>query len=108
MLAGIQHGVMLDGRRNDVVAGAGKSKDCQVVALSATAGKDDLGGTASHERRHRLAGTLNGCARVLSMMVDRGRVAEALSEVRTHDVEDLGKDGGGGVIVEINPAHRFR
>ena len=107
VLAGIQHGVMFDGRRNNVVAGAGESEDSQVVAFGATAGKHDLGRTTSYKRRQRLAGSLNGCTRVLSMMVDGGRVAEVLTEVGTHGVEDLGEDGRGGVIVEVNPAHEL-
>jgi hypothetical protein len=41
------------------------------------------------------------------MMVDGGRVAEVLTEVGTHGVEDLGEDGRGGVIVEVNPAHEL-
>ena len=108
VLAGIQHGVMFDGRRNNVVAGAGESEDSQVVAFGATAGKHDLGRTTSYKRRQRLAGSLNGCTRVLSMMVDGGRVAEALTEVGTHRVENLGEDRRGGVIVEVDSAHRFR
>jgi len=107
VFAGIQHGVMLDGRGNYVVAGAGKSEDREVVAFGATAGKDDLRRSAPYKRRHRLARTLNGGTRVLSMMVDRGRVAEALTEVGTHSVKNLGEDGRGRVIVEVNPTHRL-
>jgi len=40
--------------------------------------------------------------------MDGGRVAEALTEVGPHGVEDLGEDGRGSVIVEINAAHRFQ
>ena len=42
MLTGEQHGMMLDARSNDVIARAGQSHDCQIVALGPTAGEDDL------------------------------------------------------------------
>ena len=42
MLAGIQHGMMFDGRTDDVIAGPDQAGDGEIVSLSATAGEDDL------------------------------------------------------------------
>ena len=105
MLAGVEYGVMFDGRGDDVVAGLRHSKYRQIVGLRAAAGKHDLRGAAAQQRSHRFAGALDRGARLLSMMVDGGRVAEVLAKVGPHGLQHLGKHRGGRVVVEIDPSH---
>ena len=87
--------------------GSAKAENCQVVAFGAAAGEDDLGGAASQQRRYRLPRTLDRRPRLLSVMMDGRRVAEVLPEVGLHRLKDLGQDRRGGVIVEIDAAHRL-
>src|SRR5208337_4248541 len=70
----------------------------------AAAGKHNLGGSAGQQFGHGFAGAFDGGARLLSMMVDGGRVAEALAKVRPHGLEDLGEHWGSRVVVKIGPA----
>ena len=107
MLARVQHGVMLDGRADDMLSGVDKAENCQVVAFGAAAGKHDFRGAASQQSRHRLARALHRRPRLLSVMMDGRRVAKMLPEVSLHGLKDLGQDGGGGVIVEINAMHKL-
>src|ERR1700694_3648053 len=84
------------------------AEDCQVIGFSATAGKDDLRGAASHQGRNGLARSLHCRSRLLSMMMDGRRVPKVLPEVRPHGLKDRGQHGCGGVIVEIDAAHGCR
>ena len=106
MLAGVQHRMMLDGRTDYVVSGTGQARDGEVIALGAAAGEDDFRGPAPEQRRHRFACALDCRPRLLPVMVDGRRVAEVLREVRPHGLENLGQHWGGGVVVEIDSAHR--
>ena len=87
--------------------GSGEAKNCQVVAFSAAAGEDDLRGAASQQRGDRFARPLDRRPRLLSMVMNGRRVPEVLPEVGLHGLKDLGQDGGGGVIVEIDAAHGY-
>ena len=99
MLTGIHHGVMLDGRSDDMIARLGESEDRKVVAFGATAGEDNFRRPATQQFGDRLACPLHGRPRLLSMMVDGRSVAEVLGKVGTHCLQDLGKHGRSRVIV---------
>ena len=93
MLARVQHGMMLDGRGDDMLSGFGETKNCQVVGFGATAGEHDLRSAASQQSGHRLARTLHRRPRLLSMMMDGRRVPKTLPEVGLHGLKDRGQDG---------------
>src|SRR5438874_13780319 len=101
---------MLDGRRDDVIAGLCQTWLCQtedgeVISFGAAAGEYDFRSAAAQKIRNRFARALHGGTRFLPMMMDGRRVPEMLAEVGTHGVENLGENGGAGVIVEIDPTH---
>src|SRR5207249_9204851 len=101
---------MLDGRRDDVIAGLCQTWLCQtedgeVVSFSAAAGKYDFRSAATQKIRNRFARALHGGTRFLPMMMDGRRVPEMLTEVGPHGLENFGENGGAGVIVEIDSAH---
>src|ERR1700730_4329139 len=103
--------MMLDGRSNDMLSGfvraaIGEAENCQVVALGAAAGEDDLRGAASPQACHRLACALHRRPCLLSMVMDRRGVAEMLPEVALHGLKDLGQHSRGCVIVEVDAAHK--
>ena len=50
LLGRVQHGVVLDGRGDQVVAGREHAEERHVVALRAAGGEDDLGGAAVQQR----------------------------------------------------------
>ena len=52
-----------------------------------------------------LAGVVDGGAGVLALLVDGAGVAVVLHPEGTHGLEDLGKKGGGGVGVHVDPVH---
>ena len=102
---------MLDGRRDDVIAGLCQTWLCQtedgeVVSFSAAAGKYDFRSAATQKIRNRFARAFDGGPRLLPMMMDRRRVPEMLAEVRPHGLQNFGEDGRGRVVVEIDSAHQ--
>src|SRR5438552_18304335 len=104
--------MMVDSRRAAVLAGLCQTWLCQiedgeVVSFSAAAGKYDFRSAATQKIRNRFAGTLDGGTRFLAMMMDGRRVPEMLAEVGPHGLENLGENGGAGVIVEIDPTHEY-
>src|ERR1700674_3939060 len=105
MLASVEDRVMFDGRSNDMVARPRQPKYRQIVAFRATAGKHDFRSAAAKQCSHRFARALDGGPRLLSMMVDGGRVAEVLAEVRPHGLQHFGEHRCGRIVVEIDPAH---
>ncbi len=104
-LAGVEHGVVLDGRSDHVVAAADETKNAQVIRLSPTAGKDHLRGTRVQQRSHRGPRLLYRRPRVLPVMVDGGCIAELLHVERPHRVKHFRQDGSGGVVVEVDSLH---
>ena len=52
MLAGHQHGMMLDAGGNDVIAWAGQSRNRQIVAFGSAAGEDKFRWPATQQRCH--------------------------------------------------------
>src|SRR5438445_12185294 len=96
---------MFDGRGNDMIALSHQSKCGEIVSFRTAARKHDLGGAAAEQCSHGFAGALDGGSRLLSMMVDGGRVAEVLAKVRPHGPQNFGEHRCGRVVVEIDPAH---
>src|ERR1700722_1913764 len=105
MLARIEHCVVLDAGSNDVVAWTGQSGDCQIVTLGAAAGKNNFSSAAIQQQGYRVSRTLDGCPRLLPVMVDRRSVAKVLAKIRPHGVEHLRRHRSGGVVVEVNAGH---
>src|SRR5882724_8497041 len=89
-----------------MLPGLSQAKYFQVIALGAAAGEDNFRCAASEQRGYRLACALHRCPRLLSMVMDGRRVPEALAEVVLHGLKDRRQDGCGGVVVEIDAAHR--
>ncbi len=104
-LAGVQHGMVLDRRGDDVIARLHHPQQRQVVAFGAAAGEDDLRRTAVQQIGNLLAGALDRCPRLLPLLVNRRGVAKLLEEVRTHRLKHLGQKRSGSVVVEVNPSH---
>src|SRR5664280_2411486 len=96
---------MLHGRGDDVIARLHQAKQRQVVALSASAGEDDLRRTAVQQFRNLLARMLYRGARLLSLLMNGRCIAELLEEVGTHGLKHFGKKRRGGVVVEVDPLH---
>jgi len=98
---------MLDGRRDDVIAGLCQTEDGEVISFGAAAGEYDFRSAAAQKIRNRFARPLHGGPRFLPMMMDGRRVPEMLGEVGPHGLENLGEDGRARVIVEIDPTHEY-
>src|SRR5713101_6491703 len=105
MLTGQQHGVVLDGRSDDVIAGVREPCNRQIIALGSAAGKDEFGCAASQQRCYRVPRALDRSTGLLPVMVDRRCVAKVLSEIWAHGFEHIRKNRSGGVIVEVNAGH---
>jgi len=109
--AGLEHRLVLDGRRHDAVTklfpDPGKTfatpANGQVVRLGRATREDDLARRRADERRETPAAFLDGLLRLPAPLVRRtGRIAERLGEIRQHDLEHPGVDRGRRVIVEID------
>src|SRR5438093_12755257 len=99
---------MLDGRRDDVIAGLCQTWLCQtedgeVISFGAAAGEYDFRSAAAQKIRNRFARPLHGGPRFLPMMMDGRRVPEMLAEVGRQGLENFGATGGGGAIAKIDP-----
>ena len=105
LLGGVQNSVVLDGGRDEVIAGAQDAEDGGIVTLGAAGVEDDFGGTAVEERGNLFAGALDGGAGVLAVLVDGGRVAERVDEEGSHSLQYLGKQRCGGIGVHVDAAH---
>jgi len=106
MLAGVQGRMMLDARRDHMVARRNQPGNRQVVAFGPAAGEDDLRGAALQELRHRFPRILHRGPRLLPMMMNGRGIAKPLGEVRSHGLKHFGQYRSCGVIVEINAAHK--
>src|SRR5271169_3876286 len=90
-----------------MVAIIDEAKNRQVIAFGSAAGEHDFSGPASHQRSHRFPRMLHRRPRLLPVMMDGRRIAEALGKVRSHSLQDLREHRGSSVIVEINPPHTY-
>src|SRR5206468_3620911 len=75
------------------------------VAFRTAAGKHDLSRAGVYKLRHLLTRLLHRSARLLALLVDRGRVAELLEEIRSHRFKHVGQERAGRVVVEVDPVH---
>lgn len=75
--------------------------DGHVVGLGAAAGEDDLFGGSVDESGNLFASGVDGFADFFGGTVATGGVVPVVAEVGEHGLDDLGVDGGGGVVVEI-------
>ncbi len=107
-LAGVQHGVVFHCRGDDVVARLHQAEQSQVVAFGAAAGEDDLRRTAVQQLGDLLTRLLDGRARLLSLLMNGGRVAKLLEEVGAHRLKHLGRERRSGVVIEIDAMHNSR
>ena len=106
VLAGIHHRVMFDVGRDDVIARPADPENGQIVGLGPATGKHHLRGAAAEQMSHRLTSLLDRRPAPLTVVVDRGGVPEVLAEIGLDGGEHFGKHRGGGVVVEVDAAHK--
>src|SRR5262249_9176214 len=104
-LCGVQYRVMLDRRRNDVIALARQTEQRHVVGFGSAAHEDNFCRTRVEQRCYGSARFLHGCARVLSEVMDRRRIAELFEIERLHRRQNFRQNRSGGVVVEIYTLH---
>ena len=108
-LAGVQHGVVLDGARDDVApfggVGPGEALDSPVVRFGSAAREEDLARGGADEGGQALAGCGHGVGGLLAQGVNRGGIAEMLGEVGGHGLHHFGTDGRRGRMVKVDLPH---
>src|SRR6266851_2070894 len=107
VLAGVQHGLVLDGLGDDVVALFAEhlrdALDHQVIGFGSAAGEDDFLGRGVDQRSNLLTRRFHGLfAGPAEGVVAAGGVAELLGEVRQHRFDDARIDRRGRMIVHVN------
>ncbi len=106
---GVAHRVMLDRGRHEPAAvrpsRAQHATQREVVRLGPPSGEDDLGRLGAERGRHGLARAIDERPSRPALGVDAGRVAVRLAEDARHRVGDLGVDGRGGGVVQVDAAH---
>src|SRR6185437_94443 len=106
---GVEDGVVLDGRADNVLFVAGhrgdEAENGEIVRFGATAGEYSFGWLSADERSHRLTRGLDGAAGVLASGVNRAGVAIAFGEERQHRVENFAVNGSGGVVIQVDAAN---
>ena len=110
-LAGMQHGMMLDLRRDDVAAAMAQSRlreraDDPVVALAAAAREEEFIRLSIEERGELAPRLAYGLARRAAGGVEARGIAELLAEVRQHLLDDARIDGRRRRVIEIDRLHR--
>ena len=108
LLAGAQHRVMLDGAGDDVLATPPwrirDALDRQIISLGAAAGEDDLGGAAVQQPRDGLVGGVKRGEGFASQAIDAAGVAEELTEIWLHALEDARIERCRSGVVHIDDA----
>ena len=110
MIGGMEDGVMLDRRDDEMARATGSGSDDprqgQIIRLGPTPGENDavLVGDAQGPR-HTLSCGLQGVTRLTPPGVDRTRVPEPLPEEGQHGREDIGVERRGRVVIQID-SHR--
>ena len=103
MLGGMEHGVMLDRRDDEMFAlcrlGAGESHHGEVAGFGAAAGENDLVRPRAEDRRETVAGVIHRRTGATTSRVDRRGVAEFPFEKRQHRLARFGRERGRGVVV---------
>ena len=106
LLCGLEDSRVLDGRRDEVIAGMQQSEERGVVALGAAGVEDDLGIVAIEELGQGLAGTVERRTCLLAIEMDRRGVAKLLNPIGAHRVDHLRQQGSGGVGIHVDPGAR--
>ena len=110
LLAGVQHGVVLDLRGDDVVAlipaGVGRAADGPIVALGAAAGEVDLRTLRAQRRRHLPARPVQRRQRLAAKAVYARGIAVDIAKVGLHGLKHRLDDPRGGRVVHID-SHLF-
>jgi len=88
-----------------VAMGQAIALEGEVVGLGAAAGEEDLVGVATEQGGDLGARLLDGAPALLAVPVGAGGVAEGGDNERQHGGGDLGVDGCGGVVIEIDRQH---
>ncbi len=105
LLAGIQHGMVLDGGRDDVVAtpplGVGHAFDRQIVGLGAATGKDDLHRATAQHAGHRLVGGFQRVEALAAQAIDAAGVAELVDKIGEHRGENRRINRGGRRVIHV-------
>jgi hypothetical protein len=85
----------------------GQSLDRKIVALRATAGKNNVLRTRPDKVGHLSASNFYSLPRPVSPIVQRGWITEDFSQVRHHYLPHLGEKGGAGSIIQIYLPHIY-
>ncbi len=72
-----------------MISGAHHAKDAQVVGLSAAAGKYNFSSTAIQQPGDTFTRVLHRCAGLLSVVMDRRGISEALTQIGAHGLQYL-------------------
>ena len=103
---GVQHGVMLDGSGDDVIAAlfqalAGR-ENCPVIRLRAAGGEKTRSGSAPRLAATSFAGVFQLALGGNAQLVDRGGVSPGVAQQARHCLHAGGIWFGGGGIVQID------
>jgi hypothetical protein len=98
--------MMFDRCRDKVIARRQDAKESEIIAFSPTGGEDNLGRTAVQQSGDSLAGTVDGGAGMLALLVNRAGVPVMLEVEGTHGLKDLRKQRRGRVRVHVDSLHR--
>ena len=106
MLERLEHRVVLGGAGDEMFA-ARRVRPCQaddreVVRLRAAAGEDDFMGLRAEQRGQPVARIVDRRPRLAPRGVDARGVAKVPLQIRPHRVENLRRERGGGVVVEVD------
>ena len=111
VLRGLQHRLVLDGRRDEVAGAASELRgdrdalDREVVRLGAARGEDDVAGAEAEHARHARPGVGERLGRGFADGVVARRVAEPVGEERHHRLEHLGPHRTRRGVVEVAERH---
>jgi hypothetical protein len=112
-LDGVQHGLVLDGRRDEMAAASdaerlGDAPNGQVVTFGAAAREDDLRWVGADERRDRVPGLVQDRFGQLPEVVHARGIPVLVSEHGGHPFDHLRCNRGRGVMVEVDAVHGLR
>lgn len=104
-LGGVEDGVMLDLRGDEMLAGLERAEQGKIVRLGTAGGENDFRCAAAKKRGDLLAGSVDSRAGKLAGLMDAGWIGEVFGVEGAHGVEDRGKKRGRGVRVHVNALH---
>ena len=101
--------MVLDGGRNQVpplVAQlSGRAENSEVSAFSAAAGKNNFARFGAPDRRDAIAGVIEQGAGQPSDVMDAGRIAKNLAQIRQHGLAHRRVKRRRGIIIEVDRFH---